>query len=292
VRPLIFGEVLFDRFPDGRTVLGGAPLNVAWHLRRFGEQPLLVSRVGADELGDALLERLQAGGLDTDGIQVDAERPTGAVDVSIVDDEPQFLIPPTQAFDFIDPADVPAIEAVGVVYHGTLAARAPISAAALRSIRSSGLPTFIDVNLRAPWWDRGAVEGWLIGADWLKLNAFELLELGGGTAGRSLLERAQSLRRRFRLGAVVVTCGRQGSFVVTAEATAAERADRKPDDFIDAVGAGDAFSAVALLGLAHGWPLRLTLQRASAFAAAICAVRGAVPANDEPYERLRGDWGV
>jgi len=32
----IFGEVLFDQFPDGQQVLGGAPFNVAWHLQAFG----------------------------------------------------------------------------------------------------------------------------------------------------------------------------------------------------------------------------------------------------------------
>jgi len=39
-RPLIFGEVLVDRFPDGREVLGGAPFNVAWNLRGLGFDPL------------------------------------------------------------------------------------------------------------------------------------------------------------------------------------------------------------------------------------------------------------
>jgi len=37
--PVLFGEILFDRFPDGREVLGGAPFNVAWHLRGFGLDP-------------------------------------------------------------------------------------------------------------------------------------------------------------------------------------------------------------------------------------------------------------
>ncbi|MGD9171680.1 MAG: carbohydrate kinase, partial [Candidatus Thiodiazotropha sp.] len=32
----IFGEVLFDCFPTGEQVLGGAPFNVAWHLQAFG----------------------------------------------------------------------------------------------------------------------------------------------------------------------------------------------------------------------------------------------------------------
>ena len=45
-RPVIFGEVLFDRFPDGSVVLGGAPFNVAWHLQAFGRAPLFISTGG------------------------------------------------------------------------------------------------------------------------------------------------------------------------------------------------------------------------------------------------------
>ena len=45
-RPVVFGEVLFDRFDDGSSVLGGAPFNVVWHLQGFGLDPLLISRVG------------------------------------------------------------------------------------------------------------------------------------------------------------------------------------------------------------------------------------------------------
>jgi fructokinase len=292
VRPLIFGEVLFDRFADGRVVLGGAPLHVAWHLRGLGLEPLLVSRVGADDLGDALLGRLESAGLDIEGIQVDTERPTGTIDVSIVDDEPEFIIPSVQAYDFIDPAEVPVLDDAGILYHGTLAVRGPISAAALRSIRSRGLPSFIDVNLRAPWWERYSVEGLLIGAQWLKVNAFELMELGDAALGRSLLAKAHALRRRFRLDALLVTCGRQGSFAVTAETTAAERPGESAVRFVDSLGAGDAYSAVALLGLTRRWPLRIMLERAGAFARSICEQRGPLPDDDGIYERLRREWQI
>jgi sucrose synthase len=44
---LVFGEMLFDQFPD-RTVLGGAPFNVARHLAGFGWPPLLISMNSAD----------------------------------------------------------------------------------------------------------------------------------------------------------------------------------------------------------------------------------------------------
>jgi len=38
--PVIFGEVLFDNFKDGQSVLGGAPFNVAWNLKAITESTL------------------------------------------------------------------------------------------------------------------------------------------------------------------------------------------------------------------------------------------------------------
>ena len=55
IGPIIFGEVLFDCFPDGSAVLGGAPFNVYAHLGRMGLDPLMITRVGEDERGNRLL---------------------------------------------------------------------------------------------------------------------------------------------------------------------------------------------------------------------------------------------
>ena len=60
---VIFGEVLFDDFPDG-AVLGGAPFNVAWHLQAFGLHPVVISRTGNDAQRDQMRpaqRRLQLG---------------------------------------------------------------------------------------------------------------------------------------------------------------------------------------------------------------------------------------
>jgi hypothetical protein len=40
-RACLFVEVRFDRFQDGRRILGGAPFNVAWNLRALGEDPAI-----------------------------------------------------------------------------------------------------------------------------------------------------------------------------------------------------------------------------------------------------------
>ena len=86
MRPLIFGEVLFDHFPDGTAVLGGAPFNVAWHLHAFGLRPLMISRIGNDELGGRVQEAMQKWGMDCSGMQIrHCTHPTGTVQVTFQD---------------------------------------------------------------------------------------------------------------------------------------------------------------------------------------------------------------
>lgn len=290
-RPLLFGEVLFDEFMDGSVVLGGAPFNVAWHLRGFGLDPLLISRVGGDVLGDRLLERLRAQQLDTEGIQRDDAHPTGRVRVTLVDDQPLFSILPQQAYDFIDAAHLPPLDSAhsrfSLLYHGSLAVRNTVSAQALAALRDSGLPIFIDINLRPPWWSLGDIEALLAGGRWLKLNHDELAELSelAGQTVNDLLHGARSLCNRFGLQTVIVTRGSQGAVAVTADGMAI--IDPVPvDGFTDSVGAGDAFSAVVLVGIQRGWALATALRRAASFAAAVCATRGAIPDQADFYQPL------
>ncbi|MCG8450373.1 MAG: PfkB family carbohydrate kinase, partial [Pirellulales bacterium] len=76
-KPLIVGEVLFDHFPDGRRILGGAPFNVAWNLQRLGLPPSFCSAVGEDDEGREIIEEMKLGELDVTGLQVTERWPTG-----------------------------------------------------------------------------------------------------------------------------------------------------------------------------------------------------------------------
>src|SRR4051812_45968584 len=51
------GEVLWDLLPSGAQ-LGGAPANFAWHAHALGAKAQIISRVGEDQLGDEIRERL------------------------------------------------------------------------------------------------------------------------------------------------------------------------------------------------------------------------------------------
>jgi len=59
---------------------------------------------------------------------------------------------------------------------------------------------------------------------------------------------------------------------------------------VDTVGAGDAFTAVFLLGLLKGWPMPLALERAQQFAAAVVGRRGATVPEPGFYRVFLQDW--
>lgn len=99
---ILFGEVLIDAFPD-RLVLGGAPFNVARHLRAFGLHPTLISRTGNDEYRNIVLAAMAYFGMETLGVQCDPTHPTGKVRVHVGKEGHRFEILPDQAYDFINP---------------------------------------------------------------------------------------------------------------------------------------------------------------------------------------------
>ena len=58
-----FGEALWDNFPDYKEI-GGAPLNVAYHLNKLGVDTQFITRVGGDEMGRQILEFIDELGFD------------------------------------------------------------------------------------------------------------------------------------------------------------------------------------------------------------------------------------
>lgn len=283
----IFGEVLFDHFPDGSRVLGGAPFNVAWHLQAFGQAPRFISRVGDDAPGRAVAAAMDAWGMRRDALQIDAEHPTGTVQVLIENDEPRYDIVPGCAYDFIAEEKDRAPSA-GIFYHGSLAARTPAARAALLGARNLHQgKIFVDVNLRPPWWNHATLAPMLEGADWIKLNEHELIAL---CPGHPDLEAAMlAFAERFNPDTLVVTrgaegalaCDRRGHFVSVAPS---------PVAVVDTVGAGDAFAALLLLGMLEQWPLKTALERAQAFAGALVGRRGATVDDASFYAGFAAQW--
>ena len=287
-RPLIFGEVLFDQFPDDSVVLGGAPFNVAWHLQAFGLMPLFISRVGNDALGRQIQGAMTAWGMDCAGLQLDSSHPTGTVKVSIEEGEPRFDIVPERAYDYIDASSLPPLKA-SMIYHGSLALRNAESRDALDEIkRLLQVPRFVDVNLRAPWWDPESLSSIIKGARWIKLNEDELAQLV--SENLDLESRAEKFQSDNGVDELFITRGPAGAVARTADGTKHEVTPVADIKIVDTVGAGDAFASVLILGLSHGWSLPQTLERAQTFASAVVGVRGATIRDSSFYAPFVSAW--
>ena len=287
--PVIFGEVLFDHFPDESVVLGGAPFNVAWHLQALGVAPLFISRVGNDELGHRIRSAMQDWGMDTSGLQVDSAHPTGTVQIEIENGEPSYEIVPDQAYDFINADDLPSKAHGSLLYHGSLALRNQASRDALEELRAKqDLPVFVDVNLRVPWWDKDIVRSLLEAARWAKLNDEELRQLS--PVKGPLESQAKALQEASSLSLLIVTRGKNGALARTADGRIHHVEPEPGISVIDAVGAGDAFTTVILLGLLSGWDLDRSLSRAQSFASAVVGIRGATPLGKGFYNYFTNTW--
>lgn len=295
---ILFGEVLADIFDD-RRVFGGAPFNVAHHLKAFGLHPVLISRIGNDELGRELLARIKDAGMDDCGIQLDDLHPTGQVMVHLEERGHRFEILPEQAYDFIHAGMSHSIALAvrpQLIYFGTLAQRKAISAHALVTLLLSNqgkVPCLLDINLRKPWYDLHTIEHSLIHANLIKINQEELdvLALLFRLTGVSRVQKAAALLKQFDLDSMLITCGEEGAWqfdkdgkVSTINGLISSRS------VMDTVGAGDGFAAVYILGLLRKWPIMLTLSRANAFAAALCEIRGAIPDSSDFYGPFIADW--
>ena len=284
----VFGEVLFDHFPDGSCVLGGAPFNVAWHLQAFGESPRFISRIGDDPSGHEIAALMDAWGMSREVLQIDPDHPTGSVRVFIEGGEPHYDIVADSAYDYIAAESLEKEKTEGVLYHGSLAVRNPVSQKALQAVkaRHEG-KIFIDVNLRPPWWERESLQRMLCQADWVKLNEAELAELSSQYTDLECAVRA--FYEQFDLEVLIVTCGSKGA-VGWDGRQYVSIAPLKNITVVDTVGAGDAFAALLLLGMRKQWPLETTLERAQSFASALVGRRGATVADIDFYRAFTERW--
>ena len=287
---IVFGEVLFDCFPDGQRVLGGAPFNVAWHLKALGAAPLFISSVGEDPSGQQIKDAMAGWGMDLRGVQTHAGQPTGQVNVKIIDNEPAYDIISPCAYDNIEPGQLPNLPDSPLLYHGSLAIRNAVSKATLQAIKRLTKPyVFLDVNLRTPWWRTRDILPLLDDTSWLKLNHHELSRLVPDSDTQDC--RINHLFCATHLKQITLTHGEQGAVHYRFDGAGPIcAAPEKRVAVVDTVGAGDAFSSVLLLGKLKNWTMQITIKRALEFAGAVVGIRGATTVDKTFYRPFLTAW--
>jgi fructokinase len=301
---VVFGEALVDDFKT-EQVVGGAPFNVARHLAAFMAPQLMLTRIGDDQNGITVRAEFERFAMSQRGLQVDKMEETGRVVVERGEKGHRFVILPEQAYDFIDAGQaIAALAGVDaqIIYFGTLVQRTAHAREALYAVLDACKATrYLDLNLRPGQTDQPSVLRSLDAADILKVNEEELQALfawyfgidpaGPALAPEEVRAACGALLQKFKLEALIVTLGHRGSVYFDAQGQEILTRDTPAPPFIiDTVGAGDAFSAIFLLGRMRGWPLAQTLARANEFAGAICAITGAVPQDLGFYDKWVGRW--
>jgi fructokinase len=277
---LCIGELLWDALPAG-LFLGGAPFNVACHLRAAGVTATMVTRIGPDQLGDEAYRRLARYGVRTDLLQVDPLLPTGFVRVSVAGDgSAEYHIVEPAAWDNLEITRSlleRAATAQAIVF-GTLAQRSAVTRATLRRVLETRVLKVLDVNLRPPYDDREIIRDSLRRADVVKLNDDEMRRLAAWLDLRGDLERTVGiLAETFDCRAVCVTRGRNGA-ALWREGRWTEHPGFEVE-VRDTVGAGDAFLAVLLAGLLKGTEDEALLHHANLIGAYVATQHGAVPVD-------------
>jgi fructokinase len=248
-RVICFGEIVWDLLPHGRF-LGGAPLNVAYHLARLGARPVLASAVGRDALGDAALTAIEEAGVDGRAVARHAVWPTGTAEVQLdAGGQARFRLPRLVAWDEISVEALVGGPPPAAIVFGTLALRGPGNRAALGRLLDAFPRAWVvcDLNLRPPFDELAPLEPLLRRAALLKLNADEARRLAGvGPEADRWVEISARLGGLYPGAAVCITLGGDGAGLRAGPKW--HQVTTVPVEVRDTVGAGDAFTAALVAG--------------------------------------------
>ncbi len=285
---LSFGEILWDII-EGQSYLGGAPFNVAAHMARCGAQSYMLTRIGQDALGQKAFAQASQLGVNTSLMQQDAQHPTGTVDVYLEEGQPDYIIHEGVAWDYIE-ADQAQLEATDFrgFYFGTLAQRNEPSRKTLQWILDH-LPfdtICYDVNLRKGIHSRELISDSLSYCHVLKLNEDEVTIIAELLFQKSLSIEAfaRLVREQYKVDTMIITASEKGCYVFTHDQL--RHVEGKKVKVVDAVGAGDAFSAAFLWKYMHDKDAIKAAATANALGAFVAASRGAIPDYSAAVQRI------
>ncbi|MFT7561298.1 MAG: fructokinase [Flavobacteriales bacterium] len=294
----VYGEVLYDCFEGSTPIIGGAPFNVAWHLQAFGLAPQMITAIGNDTLGEQIINTMEKWGMSTKYVQKNISVPTGTVRIKLKNGEPHYDIRDRCAYDDIQYNAELQTSEHPFIYHGSLALRHSASNSSLQSIlKQKTFKRFIDVNLRAPWWDYVQVIQSVQAAEFVKLNIDELKVLTriDSTSAHQMdadwTAQASEFKSIHKIENVLITRGSEGATLIDAQKGVYNvNCPRMETNVVDTVGAGDAFSAVIIFAQINNWPWPIALDRAQQFASYIVTQQGATCNDPRVYDKFVRNW--
>jgi 5-dehydro-2-deoxygluconokinase len=293
---LVLGRAGIDLYADppgakveeaGRftSALGGSAANIAAGVSRLGSKASLVTVLSDDAVGRFVRRELERYGVGSaHAVVAGGECRTSLAVVETRIEDCQSVIYRNGAADFAlrpeDVEDIPFSEYAALIVTGTALAAEPSRSATFRAIslaRAVALPVILDVDYRPYSWSDAATaaatcmqaaeaSGMIIGND---------VEFGVMAQGADGL----SLARELAAGriATVYKLGEKGS--VTFAAGESFETPVFPVTALKPTGAGDAFMAGLVTGLAASSDLAAAVRRGAAAAAIVVTRVGCAPAS-------------
>ena len=278
-----FGQA--ERLVDeARMVVGGSGAILACGAARLGLRVALAGVVGDDLFGAFMREELAARGVDTSGLSVDPDRPTGITVVLARRDDRAMLTSTGTIGDLRRPlidagllARARHVHVSSYFLQRMLTAELP---ALLREVRAAGATTSVDPNWDPSGvWDDG-IMALLPEVDVFLPNEMEALSI----ARISEVEQAIARLRSAGAGTVVVKSAERGA--IAAQVSELVRLPSIPTSVVDSTGAGDSFDAGFLASYLAGDPLRRCLEIGNACGALSTLAIGGTAAQPTMAEAL------
>lgn len=288
------GDAVVDLLPEGPGRLmqcpGGAPANVAVGIARLQGNSGFIGRVGDDPFGHFMRQTLAAEQVNTEFMVADPAHRTSTVVVAL-DEEGErtftFMVRPSADL-FLEEADLPGFQPGEWLHCCSIALAAEPSRtttfAAMQRMQATGGFVSFDPNIRHDLWQdpqtlRRCLEQALTLADVVKLSEEELAFISDVP---EMTRSMQLLAERYAIPLLLVTRGKDG--VDACHQGRVHHYPTVPVVSVDTTGAGDAFVAGLLWGLAqHGLPeseslLAMRLKHAQLCGALATTAKGAMTA--------------
>lgn len=278
-KAVCFGETLWNVFPDMERI-GGAPLNVASRLSSMGIETAMISQVGDDEKGRALIEYLHSKNIDSSGMNTSKDHPTGMVAVELSQSgSATYEIKQPSAWDKIEKneAMVQLVKKSDAFIYGSLASRDEVSRNTLFELIHNAKYRVLDLNLRPPHYSLELIEKLMEYADFIKFNDDELYEIAKtmGSPYHSLEQNLLFMAVKYPERDICVTKGRHGAVFLRKNKLYYNSGYRV--NVKDTVGAGDSFLGGLIAALLQGYEPQAALDLACAVGALVAAKEGANP---------------
>ncbi len=284
------GEILYDVYPDRRTI-GGASFNFIYHIHKLTGEGHFVSCVGKDKGGADIINFLETNNIPADFIQIDNRHPTGESAAFLNNMKiPSWRIKTETAYDYIglnDKIESLISDNTDCIYYGSLAQRNSVTRDTIHHFFDRDLKYFCDLNIRQNFYTGELIKNCIKSADILKLNIEELYLVNKLLLDKSFdtEETPKRLIDMFKMDQLCITYGEHGAIIY--EGDKKSRYESKVKNVVDTVGAGDAYASILCIGYLQGWPIEKTNDIASKFAGEIVRINGALPEGSDLYEKYK-----